>query len=270
VRRSAKILFIIAFAFLHVMNVHADSGQDSLRSPFSIYFGPGFGAGKGLIPSIPSHGFEYLQYEDAWYADMNARVGLLWNEKFGVNIQFGQLGNTHDGSRFSDEYIADAFPGYSFLPEYSDLDFGYRYRYATPQMTYRIGREPFNITLNAGVGAGHLTSASGTAVFRKDSSNYFIQQDFNGHASWCVNIAAGAEFAYMRQLSQHWFMNTGVSLGYNGVMQSYVYSTAIYTYPDPDGVYYSDRIAALVHHVSAGVFVYFQWNTKESARAYYE
>ncbi len=261
-----KIFVII---FVCISAVLAAQTEDSLRSPFSIYCGAGIGIGRGFGLEGDHYGFETIQYEDAFYADFNFRAGMLWNEKFGFTVLFGQLGNTQDGSRFSEEY-ADAYPGYSFLVEYSDIDFGYRYRYITPQFTYRVGREPFNTTFNVGVGIGHLRGASGNAIFKKDSSNYFIEQYFHGHDAWNMNVAASVEFAYMRQLSQHWFMNTGISLGYNGVIQNYMYTTSIFTYSVPEGNFYSGSISGLVNHASAGIFVYFQWNTKESARAYYE
>lgn len=262
-----KILVIVFVCFSVAL---AAQTEDSLRSPFSIYFGAGIGVGKGSQLQGEHYGFETIQYEDAFYADFNFRAGMLWNEKCGFTVQFGQLGNTQDGTRFSEEYAANAFPGYSLLFEYSDIDFGYRYRYVTPQFTYRLGREPFNTTFNVGAGIGHLRGASGNAIFKKDSSNYFIEQNFHGHDAWNVNVAASVEVAYMRQLSQHWFMNTGISLGYNGVVHNYAYATTIYTYSSSSEDFYSGRISGLVNHASAGIFVYLQWNTKESARAYYE
>lgn len=243
---------------------------DSVPSPFSIYFGAGIGAGKGgTALKGEHHGYEALQYDGTFYVDYTSRIGFLINERFGLALDFGQLGNTRNGKRFG-EYAANAFPGYSFQFEYSDLHFGYRYRYITPQLVYRMGREPFNLTINAGVGTGRLHSAEGTAIYKRDSSNYFIEQRYWSDDVWNLNIAVSAEVAYMRQLSQHWFMNAGVYLGYNSIRQDYSYSTVVNTYPSNTGTIITEAVQGLQHHGSAGIFVYFQWNTKESEKAYYE
>jgi hypothetical protein len=244
--------------------------DDSLRSPFSVYFGSSLGCGKyskGI--SGDYSGFDALQYDDAFYADYNNRIGFLWNEKAGVTLLFGQLANTNRGTRFHD-YALTAYNGYTFLVEYSDMHYGYRYRYITPQFTFRMGREPFNYTLNAGVGIGKLHGSDGIAIYKNDTSNMFIQQRYTTTDSWNVNAAVSFEAAYMRQLSQHWFLNTGFYLSYTAVQEKYEYSTTVESYGSPIAVTAMDEISNLQHHGAVGIFAYFQWNTKESERAYYE
>lgn len=244
--------------------------QDSLRSPFSIYGGGGIGLGYPLggYRDLPG-GYDDLQYEPSVYIDVQLKAGMLWNERIGFCILAGQLDRATSGNKYND-YASTAFEGYTFLPEYSDLHYGYKYRYITPQFVYRIGREPFNITLNLGFGLGYLSNANGIAIYKENGSNNFIERRYNADDMWTGNIAANLEFAYLRQLSQHWFINTGLYLSYSGVRHQYEmhYTTEEYS----SGVKIDGGAVAdeLIHHGAAGVFVYFQWNTREYERAYYE
>ncbi len=260
--------FLLIFALFSFANLKAQ--YDSVPSPFSVYFGSALGCGKysaGI--SGDYHGFDALQYDDALYADYNNRLGILWNEKFGVTLLFGELANSNKGERF-DVYAKTAFPGYSLLLEYSDMHYGYRYRYITPQFTYRMGREPFNCTVNAGAGIGRLHGSDGIAIYKSDTSNQFIEQRYYTNDVLNVNASASVEVAYMRQLSQHWFLNTGLYASYTMVMEKYNYSTSISYNGWIDGPSYGQNIVNKQHHYAVGIFCYFQWNTKESARAYYQ
>ena len=245
--------------------------QDSLRSPFSVYGGGGIGAGilLGGFGNKPS-GIDELQFARVPYLDIQFKAGVLWNEKFGVAILAGQLGHTNDGDAYA-EYAQTAIPGYTLSFEYSDLHYGYTYRYVTPQFVYRIGREPFNLTINAGAGIGQMKSAYGTAIYKQDSTNWFIEDRYTSEPAWNINGTLGFDFAYMRQLSQHWFMNTGVSLSYTAILQNYDiqytsqrYGYSWYTFYDVS------HVQGTIHHAAIGLFVHLQWNTKESERAYYE
>lgn len=255
---------------LMIFAATAMQAQDSLRSPFSVYGGGGVGLGYllGGYRDLPA-GYDDLQYEPTIYGDVQLKAGALWNEKIGFCILAGKIGRSTNGDKFN-AYASTAFSGYTFLPEYSDLHSGYTYKYITPQFVYRMGREPFNITINAGYGLGYLSNANGIAMFKENGSNNFIERRYYVNNSWTGNIAAGFEFAYMRQLSQHWFINTGAYLNYSGVRHRYEMHYSNQQYGSvlhyDGGAFFSE----IIHHAAAGVFVYFQWNTKEYARAYYE
>lgn len=259
--------FFVSFVVVFTMQL---SAQDSLRSPFSVYGGGGIGLGYllGGYRDLPG-GYDDLQYEPSVYVDLQVKAGMLWNERIGFCVLAGQLGRSTSGNKYND-YAATAIEGYTFLPEYSDMHYGYKYRYITPQFVYRIGREPFNITINAGYGLGSLSNANGIAIFKENGSNNFIERRYYVDNSWTGNIAAGFEFAYMRQLSQHWFLNTGAYLNYSGVRHRYEMHYSNQPYGNflhyDDGVFFTK----IIHHAAAGVFIYFQWNTKEYERAYYE
>lgn len=244
--------------------------SDTVNSPFSVYGGAGTGGGillggQGELPN----GYDDLQYGQSPYLDVQFKAGMLWKEKFGVVLLAGQLGRINDGSNYFD-YAESAVPGYKFLPEYSDLHSGYRYRYFAPQFVYRWGREPFNLTLNAGIGIGSLRSANGIAMYQKDSSNYFLEMRYYAEPSWNMNFAVGVDLAYMRQLTQHWFMNTGVNIGYTAIKQNYDITSTTQSYQQQFPLQSPSHIESVLHHLAVGVFMHFQWNTKEYARAYYE
>lgn len=260
-------LFFVLFVVVFTMQL---SAQDSLRSPFSVYGGGGIGLGwlLGGYGELPN-GYDDLQYEEKLYVDMQFKSGILWNERIGVALLAGQLGKSNDGTKYT-SYAESAYAGYKFLPEYSDLHFGYKYRYFTPQLVYRIGREPFNLTANAGAGIGLLRSANGLAIYQEEASNDFLEVRYNADPSWNLNIAIGLNFAYMRQLSQHWFMNTGFNLGYIGIKENYEIVSTTQKNQQQFALASPSHLDAIVHHISFGVFVHFQWNTKEYERAYYE
>lgn len=265
-RKVLSTLFVCISALLS-----ARSEKDSLRSPFSVYGGGGVGVGVllGGYGSKP-HGIDELQFEKSPYLDVQVKAGMLWNEKSGVAILAGQLGRTDNGEAFA-EYAQTAISGYSLSFEYSDLHSGYTYRYITPQFVHRIGREPFNLAINTGIGIGQMKNAYGIAIYKQDSTNWFIEQRYTSKPAWNFNGALGFEFAYMRQLSQHWFMNAGISLSYTAILQKYDIAYTSQHYTQPWYTFYDvSHIKGIIHHAALGVFVHFQWNTKESERAYYE
>lgn len=264
-----KILTTLLVGISALLSAQPD--KDSLRSPFSVYGGGGTGVGilLGGYGNKP-HGIDELQFEKIPYVDVQVKAGMLWNEKSGVAILAGQLGSTGDGSGYAD-YAQTALPGYSLSFEYSDLHSGYTYRYITPQFVYRMGREPFNVTLNVGVGIGQMKNAYGIAIYKQDSTNWFIEKRYTSEPAWNFNGAFGLECAYMRQLSQHWFMNAGISLSYTAVLQKYDIAYTSQHYTQPWYTFYDvSHIKGTIHHAALGLFVQFQWNTKESERAYYE
>lgn len=260
-----KLLF--SLCCLLTLCVHAQ--DDSLRSPFSIYGGAGIGTGLQLGHGELPEGYDDLQYDDGPFLDLQFKAGVWWEERYGFAVLAGQIRNTGDDDRFA-AYALNSEPGYRLLFEYSDLHFGYTYQYLNTMFAYRFGREPFNITLNGGAGFGIMRSANGTAIYQKNGSNDFLEVRYYADPTVNMNIAVGADFAYMRQLSQHWFMNTGVNIAYTNILQDYEivsttqYSGQQFALPSPS------HITGMLHHVAIGLFVHFQWNTKESARAYYE
>jgi hypothetical protein len=261
-----KLLFAVCF-LLVLLRVHAQ--DDSLRSPFSVYGGAGLGTGLLLGHRELPLGYDDLQFDDGPFLDLQFKAGVLWNEQYGITVLAGQIKNTGDGDRFA-TYAADGQPGYRLLFEYSDLHFGYTYRYVNTMFAYRFGREPFNITLNGGVGFGRMHNANGIAIYQKNGSNDFLEVRYYADPTVNMNVAVGADFAYMRQLSQHWFMNTGVNVSYTNILQNYeMVSTTQYS-----GQQFSlaspSHITGMLHHAAIGLFVHFQWNEKESERAFYE
>jgi len=256
--------------FLLFLVVCANAQHDSLRSPFSVYGGADIGVGRLFIGNTHLvHGYDELQYGRKAYVNLQFKFGLLWEEKYGIAWVAGQISNTTDAQQYK-TYADGAINGYKFLVEYSDLHQGYTYRYLTPQFVYRFGREPFNLTLNGGLGIGIIQSATGIAIYQKDSSNGFIEARYYAEPTMNFNAALGVEFAYMRQLSQHWFMNCGLSLSYVGLLQDYEVRSTRHHYQAQFPITNVSQINGLLSHGAAGIFLHFQWNTKESERAYYE
>lgn len=263
-----KMLSVISFS---LWALFANAQSDSLApSPFSISAGSTVGAGfmVGKVEALPAR-YDLLHNEFRAYCDSRNHVTLLFDEKCGVRIVAGQLGRRGFGEGIVD-YLNSAYPGYKFLNEYSYLRSGYVYRYISPQLVYRKGSEPFNLTLCAGGGLGLTNHAYGIAILQDIGTNDFMQIDYAAAQTRNVNIALDAELAYMRQLSQHWFMNVGFSLSYTGVIQDYDFTYTEQKYQRALWLQYNNNVEGIVHHVAAGIFVNFQWNTKESARAIYE
>lgn len=258
--------------FLCAINLFAAKAQSdtSAPSPLSISFGAGVGAGFviGQPEELFAH-YELLQNEFSTYLDSRNQVTVLFREKFGFRILAGQLGRRGSGAGISN-HLNSYYPGYKYLFDYSYLRSGYVYRYISPQFVYRKGAEQFNFTLCAGGGLGVTDHAYGTAILQDIGTNDFMQVDYGSSRTREVNIAVDAELAYVRQLSQHWFMNAGASLSYTGLFQYYDFNYRELNYQQTYWVEYYNHVDGLMHHIAAGLFVNFQWNTKESERVIYE
>jgi hypothetical protein len=264
--KKAVLLLVTLFLIFQ-----AKAQQDTTApSPFSISAGAGGGAGftVGKIEPLMSS-YELLHNEFRAYVDVRYNVTVLFKEKFGFRVSSGRLGRRGAGDGFV-AYLNSSYPGYKFLYEYSSLESGYTYQYVMPQFVYRRGSEPFNLTLCAGLGYGITSHAGATIVLQDEGTNDFKQVNYSAVDSRNLSAGLDAEFAYMRQLSQHWFMNAGVSVAYTGLFQYYDFIYEERKYQQSFWVGYSNHEDGLMHHIAAGVFVNFQWNTKESERAIYE
>lgn len=262
---------VVAFITLLLATCAIRAQSDTTApSPISISAGGGVGAGFqiGNVGELMSD-YQLLHNEFRAYCDSRNNVTVLFREKFGFRILAGQLGRRGSGEGFT-EHLNSYYPGYKYLFEYSYLRSGYRYRYISPQFVYRKGTEQFNLTLCAGGGLGVTDHAYGTAILQDIGTNDFMQVDYSSSQTREVNIAVDAELAYMRQLSQHWFMNAGVSLSYTGLFQYYDFNYRELNYRQTYWVEYNNHVDGLMHHFAAGLFVNFQWNSKESERAIYE
>lgn len=241
---------------------------DTLLKGYSLIFGIGVGPGFNLGAPVLEKGYDELLLEHTAYPDFRAEAGVLWNEKFGFRLLIGRQGIRGNAYSFY-QYANEAYPGYKYLTEYSDFYSGYSYSYVTPQFIYKVGKEPFNCTFSAGFGTGKLCMAYGRAELQQDGSNNFMEVNYSAEKVWNYNATAGADIAYMRQLSPHLFCNTGVYVSYNAVMLDFDYTYTEQLYNQPVSFRQTYDVHHTLGHINAGIFLNFQWNSKESERAFY-
>lgn len=262
-----KQLFLVFFiAIGSCLNAQSDTAKKEI----AVIVGGSFGGGVSIHePTLPYH-YGVLMHEEKFYLDYTLYCSVLFKEKIGFRITTGYLGGSTTQSASIAEYAELQFPDYHFLPQYNELHAGYHYRYVLPQATYRIGNEPFNATFSLGAGIGRIHTPHGTVILQKDGSNDFIQLTYHGQNMWNTHGQLDVEFAYMRQLSQHFFANVGLFATTVALMSNYEfhYTETDYqqTYTIQDGAHSGD----LMMHFNAGLFLNFQWNKRESERAYYE
>lgn len=260
-----KKLLTVCF-FLAAFGLHAQ--QDSTRR---IAISGGAAAGGGYIlteSSLPAF-YGALMHENRWYAAGSFYAMVLFRERIGFRISGGTLGRMSATENY-DYYTAQAYPDYHVLPEYSTLQCGYIYDYFAPHFVYRLGDEPFNLTLSLGAGVGKLKLPEGDAILQKDGSNDFKVVTYTAPSVRNVYAEFNAEMGYMRQLSQHWFANTGVFVNIVCVKSNYDF----YVTETPYGQASQNTVSAhsddLLLHLNVGIFLNLQWNKRESPRAYYE
>ena len=260
-------VFLIVFFLMFCVRMNAQ--RDSVPG-FCVSVGSGIGLGFSFGPVEKlNQRYDLLHDENRIYLDFRENLTFLFKEKFGFRILAGQVGRQGNGSELSD-YWNMAYSGYKLVHEYSDLRSGYKYRYLTPQFVYRFGKEPFNATFCLGVGYGKFDHAYGIAILQENGSNNFIQMEYSAPRTNEINLAFDAEFAYMRQLSLHWYMNAGISVSYTGVTQDYDYDYTEQAYQQPYSFVVLGYQSSFLHHAALGIFLNFQWNKREGERAVYE
>ncbi len=245
------------------------SAQDTLQRKISIIVGGNIGAGFTFTTPPLDDYYGGLMHENEVYVHYSGYIAFLAKEQFGFRLSIGRIGRMTSTATF-DGYAAVAYPGYHYLPEYSDLTAGYFYNYFTPEFTYRLGSEPFNLTGSIGAGIGKLQSPQGNAVLQEDGSNNFTVLHYSKGDSWQRHAEVNLEGGYMRQLSQHLFVNAGLYanafvFGYN---LGYFLAQSQNGMPTPS-TFGQVRQANMIHF-NTGIFLNFQWNKRESERAYYE
>lgn len=242
---------------------------DSARK--QIAYSAGLSGGGGLMPGIP----EQVSYYDGFigertlFPSFDFHATVLFKEKFGFRITAGKVGRKTTFHSYGgyDQHIN---PDFHSLPEYSDMEAGFTYAYILPQAVYRIGNEPFNLTIAGGAGAGRLSMPAGSVIIQRDGRNLFFHIAYDSPVVTNINSNLQLEFAYMRQLSQHLFMNAGVYAG--GLMIASNYKYSVTSYENGTSPVYTELEQAkhIMMVYTGGLFLDFQWNKRESPRAYYE
>lgn len=259
----------ILIVLLVVAGVCGHAQSDTTKK-VAIVVGGSFGAGISIHePALP-HNYGVLVHEKKLYAAYTVYASVLFKEKIGFRLTGGYLGGSTANSSTIDEYVAIQFPNYHYLPQYSVLHAGYHYQYFVPQASYRLGSEPFNATFSLGAGFGRLHTPHGNVILQKDGSNDFIELTYHGQNMWNYHGQLDMEFAYMRQLSQHLFANVGLYVTSVALMSNYEFHYTETDYQQTYSVLGQGHSNDLMMHFNTGLFLNFQWNKRESARAYYE
>jgi hypothetical protein len=246
----------------------AGAQTDTLLKGYSVVIGASIGPGFKLTNSTYERGYNELFFENNAYPDVRAELGILWNEKFGFRFLIGRQGNRGLGLDFHN-YANATYSGYHYLYEYSDFRSNYTYSYITPQFIFKMGKEPFNSLLSAGFGTGQLCPPTGYGIMQEDGFNNFFQVTYGADKVWNFNTTAGAEVAYMRQLSPHLFCNAGLYVAMNTIMADYSYSFTEQYYQASPSVEEVHEVKEMIHQINSGIFFNFQWNSTESERAFY-
>lgn len=262
-----KQLFIVFFVAMFAgMNAQTDSAKKEI----AVIIGGSFGGGFSAMKYTSEYNYAELLNEKPFYVTYSMYCSVLFREKIGLRITGGRVGGSTAASTSIDELALSRFPDYHYLPEYSELHAGYHYTYITPQFTYRLGSEPFNATLCLGAGMGKLHTPHGTAVLQKNGSNDFIELEYYGEDIINYHTQADIEIAYMRQLSQHVFANVGLYITSLALFSSYEFHYSETKYAQPTVYLGGGHRSDFLMHYNAGLFLNFQWNKRESPRAYYE
>lgn len=242
---------------------------DSVRR--QIAYSAGVAAGAGFTFSeehLPSYYGEFIGNRTG-FPTGSFHVTVLFKEKIGFRITAGTTGARTEFSHY-DAYNTSINPDFHAVPNYSEMYAGFSYDYITPQFVYRIGDEPFNFTMIGGAGPGRLSMPGGSIITQKDGSNQFFHIAYDSPVVTNMNADLQLEFAYMRQLSQHLFMNAGIYAGTFMIAANYKYS--ITYHENGTRPVYSEVNEAkhVMMTYNTGLFLHFQWNKRESERAYYE
>lgn len=258
------------FTFLLIASVVVCYAQtDSTRK--QIAYSAGFSGGAAFLFSQPDLTAYYGQLigERTAFPSFSFHATVLFKEKIGFRITAGKTGRK-TGFRSYNDYDNSTHPGFHSLPGYSDLHSGFTYTYITPQFVYRIGDEPFNMTVVCGAGLGRLSMPTGSIVTQRDSSNMFLHITYDAPVVTNVNADLQLEFAYMRQLSQHLFMNAGIYAGAFMIATDFRYSVTSRENGTAPVYTELEQAGYMMITYNAGLFLNFQWNKRESPRAYYE
>jgi hypothetical protein len=260
---------ILFFSFI-MLSCCCGAQSDTAQKEIAIAVGGSFGGGVSTHQPALSYNYGALMHEENVYLTYTAYAAVLFREKMGFRATWGHLGGSTAASATIDDYAAIQFPGYHYLPEYSELHAGYHYQYVVPQAVYRLGDEPFNITLALGAGIGRIHTPHGTAILQKDGSNDFIELTYHSQNMWNMHGQLDVEFGYMRQLSQHVFANVGLYTTSVALMSNYEFHYTETDYGQTYSVSTGGQSDDLMMHFNAGIFLNLQWNKRESPRAYYE
>lgn len=243
--------------------------SDSTAPRGAVLWGMGSAVGFYLTNPDQPLGYNTLLTENKVYEQFKIDLTVLWKERIGLRIQTGRIGRVADASAYKD-YITENFEGYQYLPDYSNLAGGFTYTYFCPQFAYKKGSEPFNVLLCGGIGFGKLNLPRGVAEVQHIGSNDHKEINYLPNDPWNVHAEVTAEFGYMRQLSQHWFLNAGIYLNGIFINSKYSYTYGEQDYGQPVSVFVTTNVKYVTIAANAGVFLNFQWNKRESARAIYE
>jgi hypothetical protein len=252
-----------------ILAVACFAQSDSTRKQIAYSFG--FSAAAGFMPgdlTLTSY-YGQLITERTAFPSFDVHATVLFREKFGIRLTAGRTGRKTSFRSYSD-YDSQANPDFHSLPNYSDLHSGFTYAYIMPQVVYRTGEEPFNLTVIGGAGIGRLSMPTGEVITQRDGSNLFFHIAYDSPVATNLSADLRLEFAYMRQLSQHLFMNAGIYADGFMIAADYKYSVTFHE----NGVYPVYAEFQQAKHVlmvyNAGLFLNFQWNKRESPRAIYE
>lgn len=260
---------LCGIVFCVVTSIAAFGQSDTTQRKIAVVFGGGVGAGFTLTTPDLAFGYGKLMTNQVLYCHARADVTVLWKEQIGFRMSFGRAGRRGDSFTFT-SYAKSAHSGYQYLPEYSEFTSGYNYNYFATSFVYRFGSEPFNATVFAGAGLGRLRNTSGRVELQEAGSNNFIEAVYVYDEVWNSQAELGMEFAYMRQLTQHLFMNSGVYVSSMLLLSDFTYTYSEQEYAQPVSVISNVQANDLINHLNTGVFLSLQWNRRASERAYYE
>lgn len=257
------------FPFLLLVMVHCAQAQtDSTERGMALV--SGLGCGPGFImtqPTLP-RAYDQLLLETNAYCGVKAEIGVLWKEQIGFRIIAARVGRKSTPFGMED-YANTNYTGYHYVIGYGDAVGGYDYNYITPQFVYRIGSEPFNLSLSGGAGIGWLQTPDATLELQHNGDNDFMEVKYTAENPWNMNAEAGADFAYMRQITPHWFANVGVYVNCNATFVNFDYTYSEQRYAQPVSVNENYTVKQTMIQINTGIFLNYQWNQRESARSFY-